>query len=97
MVKSEKHLNLTDDEDDGAERLNDNDITIILKYSDFFHLEFHRRVWTNEEDDAIREMVQKYGTKSWAQISEKLSKECGIVGRSGKQCRERWHNHLGTP
>eukprot|EP01035_Chromulina_nebulosa_P028273 gene28273-37307_t len=72
MVKSEKHLNLSDDDEDGAER----------------------RVWTNEEDDAIREMVQKYGTKSWAQISEKLSKECGIVGRSGKQCRERWHNHL---
>ena len=54
------------------------------------------RVWTPNEDNAIREMVKKYGTKSWAQISEKLSKECGIGGRSGKQCRERWHNHLGT-
>mmetsp|Transcript_3810 Transcript_3810/g.5224 ORF Transcript_3810/g.5224 Transcript_3810/m.5224 type:complete len:1289 (-) Transcript_3810:221-4087(-) len=53
-----------------------------------------RRVWTNDEDVAIRDMVKKYGTKSWAQISEKLNKECGIVGRSGKQCRERWHNHL---
>jgi hypothetical protein len=53
-------------------------------------------VWTNEEDEAIRQMVMKYGTKSWALIAENLSKEHSIAGRSGKQCRERWHNHLGT-
>jgi hypothetical protein len=40
-------------------------------------------------------MVMKYGTKSWALIAENLSKEHSIAGRSGKQCRERWHNHLG--
>lgn len=55
----------------------------------------YRRIWTNEEDDAIRQMVMKYGTKSWALIAENLSKEHSIAGRSGKQCRERWHNHLG--
>ena len=54
-----------------------------------------RRVWTTEEDEAIRLMVIKYGTKSWALIAENLSKEHSIAGRSGKQCRERWHNHLG--
>lgn len=54
-----------------------------------------RRIWTNEEDEAIRQMVMKYGTKSWALIAENLSKEHSIAGRSGKQCRERWHNHLG--
>lgn len=52
-------------------------------------------MWTFEEDDAIRQMVSKYGTKSWALIAENLSKEHSIAGRSGKQCRERWHNHLG--
>jgi hypothetical protein len=52
-------------------------------------------VWTIEEDEAIRQMVMKYGTKSWALIAENLSKEHSIAGRSGKQCRERWHNHLG--
>jgi myb proto-oncogene protein len=26
--------------------------------------------------------------RKWAQIAEKLA------GRAGKQCRERWHNHL---
>lgn len=39
-------------------------------------------------------MVQRLGTKSWAQIADQLAKE-GMSGRSGKQCRERWHNHLG--
>lgn len=53
-----------------------------------------RRVWTMEEDEAIRQMVAKYGTKSWALIAENLSQEFSIAGRSGKQCRERWHNHL---
>lgn len=46
------------------------------------------------EDQAIRDMVHRMGTKCWAQIAESLAKE-GMPGRSGKQCRERWHNHLG--
>ncbi|KAB2622631.1 hypothetical protein D8674_024813 [Pyrus ussuriensis x Pyrus communis] len=33
-------------------------------------------------------LVKQYGVGKWAQIVEKL------VGRAGKQCRERWHNHL---
>lgn len=54
------------------------------------------RVWTPEEDDAIRHLVAKYGTKTWSIIAEQIVKEFGIEGRTGKQCRERWHNHLGT-
>lgn len=53
-----------------------------------------RRVWTPEEDDAIRNLVMKYGTKTWSIIAEQIIKEYGILGRTGKQCRERWHNHL---
>jgi len=53
-----------------------------------------RRVWTIEEDNAIRQLVAKHGTKSWSVIAENLQKELSIAGRSGKQCRERWHNHL---
>jgi hypothetical protein len=56
---------------------------------------FYRRIWTAEEDEAIRAMVIKFGTKSWALIAENLQSEFEISGRSGKQCRERWHNHLG--
>ena len=53
-----------------------------------------RRVWTSDEDNAIRALVAKHGTKSWSVIAENLQKELSIAGRSGKQCRERWHNHL---
>ena len=54
-----------------------------------------RRVWAPEEDEAIRALVTKYGTKTWSIIAEQILKEYNIEGRTGKQCRERWHNHLG--
>ena len=34
------------------------------------------------------------GTKSWSQIATHLHDTYGVPGRTGKQCRERWHNHL---
>lgn len=34
------------------------------------------------------ELVQKFGPKRWSLIAKHLR------GRLGKQCRERWHNHL---
>ncbi|XP_077215474.1 uncharacterized protein LOC143850024 [Tasmannia lanceolata] len=44
--------------------------------------------WTAEEDELLVRLVDQYGEKKWSQIAQKL------VGRIGKQCRERWHNHL---
>ncbi|XP_054789564.1 transcription factor MYB64-like [Prosopis cineraria] len=44
--------------------------------------------WTDEEDRKLVRLVNQYGVKKWAEIAEKLD------GRAGKQCRERWHNHL---
>lgn len=44
--------------------------------------------WTPKEDDLVRELVQKYGHKKWSFIARQLH------GRLGKQCRERWYNHL---
>ncbi|KAK6920173.1 hypothetical protein RJ641_016077 [Dillenia turbinata] len=41
-----------------------------------------------KEDDLIIELVGKEGTKKWSEIASHLP------GRIGKQCRERWHNHL---
>lgn len=41
-----------------------------------------------QEDEKVRELVQKYGAKKWSAIAAQLP------GRIGKQCRERWHNHL---
>lgn len=56
--------------------------------------------WTKEEDDAVIALVKTYGEKRWSFISKQLSKSInngssGIKGqRLGKQCRERWYNHL---
>nr|1MSE_C Chain C, C-Myb DNA-Binding Domain [Mus musculus]1MSF_C Chain C, C-Myb DNA-Binding Domain [Mus musculus] len=44
--------------------------------------------WTKEEDQRVIKLVQKYGPKRWSVIAKHLK------GRIGKQCRERWHNHL---
>ncbi|XP_030634390.1 v-myb avian myeloblastosis viral oncogene homolog-like 2b [Chanos chanos] len=44
--------------------------------------------WTKEEDERVIELVKKYGNKQWATVAKHLK------GRLGKQCRERWHNHL---
>ncbi|KAG2272432.1 hypothetical protein Bca4012_085598 [Brassica carinata] len=44
--------------------------------------------WTQEEDKKIVELVGKYGPAKWSTIAKSLE------GRIGKQCRERWHNHL---
>ena len=53
-----------------------------------------RRPWTPREDIAIRELVAENGIKQWTLIAESLQTNYSIPGRSGKQCRERWHNHL---
>ncbi|XP_021669687.2 uncharacterized protein LOC110656980 [Hevea brasiliensis] len=44
--------------------------------------------WTKEEDDCIIESVRRYGPRKWSVMARSLP------GRLGKQCRERWHNHL---
>ncbi|ODM94492.1 Myb-related protein A [Orchesella cincta] len=44
--------------------------------------------WTKEEDDKVVLLVNQYGPKKWTLIAKHLK------GRIGKQCRERWHNHL---
>eukprot|EP00943_MAST-04B_sp_MAST-4B-sp1_P005047 g5047.t1 len=44
--------------------------------------------WTPGEDYKLRQLVQKYGKTKWSYIGKFLP------GRIGKQCRERWHNHL---
>jgi len=38
--------------------------------------------------------VAAYGTKRWTFVAQKLKETYKIAGRTGKQCRERWHNHL---
>ncbi|XP_026417058.1 transcription factor MYB119-like [Papaver somniferum] len=49
---------------------------------------FIKGQWTDGEDRLLVRLVKQYGERKWAQIAHKLG------GRAGKQCRERWHNHL---
>jgi hypothetical protein len=44
--------------------------------------------WTREEDEIIIDFVLRNGAKNWVRLAEALP------GRIGKQCRERWTNHL---
>ncbi|GAB4845703.1 hypothetical protein Ancab_039106 [Ancistrocladus abbreviatus] len=44
--------------------------------------------WTTEEDRRLIQLVERHGVRKWSQIAQMLN------GRIGKQCRERWHNHL---
>ncbi|KAL9250466.1 Transcription factor MYB3R-1-like protein [Drosera capensis] len=43
---------------------------------------------STNEDEGIIQLVGTYGPKKWSTIAQHLP------GRIGKQCRERWHNHL---
>ena len=47
-----------------------------------------KRAWTDEEDAELLATVAKLGPQRWSLISSHLK------GRVGKQCRERWFNHL---
>ncbi|OMO99832.1 hypothetical protein CCACVL1_03602 [Corchorus capsularis] len=44
--------------------------------------------WSTEEDRKLVQLVEQYGLRKWSHIAQMLP------GRIGKQCRERWHNHL---
>jgi Myb-like DNA-binding domain len=44
--------------------------------------------WTPQEDATVLRLVQIHGHKKWSFIARQLQ------GRLGKQCRERWYNHL---
>lgn len=47
-----------------------------------------KRPWSSEEDEVVLAHVRKFGPHGWSRIATTLP------GRKGKQCRERWHNHL---
>ena len=47
-----------------------------------------KRAWQPEEDQQLRQLVTELGPCHWSVIASYLE------GRAGKQCRERWHNHL---
>ncbi|ADM12657.1 Myb-like transcription factor [Encephalitozoon intestinalis ATCC 50506] len=44
--------------------------------------------WRHEEDEKLLKLVKEFSPKNWSFIAKRLG------SRVGKQCRERWHNHL---
>ncbi|OQS00909.1 myb-like DNA-binding protein [Achlya hypogyna] len=44
--------------------------------------------WAPDEDQLLRRQIELCGENAWVQVAE------GVPGRTTKQCRERWRNHL---
>ncbi|XP_042001390.1 transcription factor MYB3R-1-like [Salvia splendens] len=64
------------------------DVQCLHRWQKVLNPELVKGPWSKEEDEVIVELVNKYGPKKWSTIAQHLP------GRIGKQCRERWHNHL---
>ncbi|KAJ0966718.1 hypothetical protein J5N97_023635 [Dioscorea zingiberensis] len=64
------------------------DVMCLHRYDKVLNPNLIKGSWTKEEDDQIIRLVAQHGTKNWSIIAK------SVPGRIGKQCRERWHNHL---
>ncbi|CAM8891988.1 unnamed protein product [Rhodiola kirilowii] len=64
------------------------EVQCLHRWQKVLNPELIKGPWTQEEDDKIIELVARYGPTKWSVIAKSLP------GRIGKQCRERWHNHL---
>ncbi|XP_010432672.1 PREDICTED: myb-related protein 3R-1-like [Camelina sativa] len=64
------------------------DVQCLHRWQKVLNPELVKGPWSKEEDNTIIALVEKHGPKKWSTISQHLP------GRIGKQCRERWHNHL---
>ena len=78
-------------EDDAEEIHGDNDESMDSPDSpdnDSPEGHWKKHVWTVAEDAKLLSLVQGQGKVRWSMVGASME------GRSGKQCRERWHNHL---
>lgn len=64
------------------------EVQCLHRWQKVLNPELIKGPWTQEEDEKIIDLVRKYGPTKWSIIAKSLP------GRIGKQCRERWHNHL---
>ncbi|CAM0883514.1 unnamed protein product [Alopecurus aequalis] len=64
------------------------EVQCLHRWQKVLNPELIKGPWTQEEDDKIIDLVNTYGPTKWSVIARSLP------GRIGKQCRERWHNHL---
>ena len=66
------------------------DVQCLHRWNKVLKPGLHKGPWTADEDEIVRDsvMAKGVGKVKWSTIAEKLP------GRIGKQCRERWFNHL---
>lgn len=66
------------------------DVQCLHRWNKVLKPGLHKGSWTREEDSIVKSIVLKHGVGKvkWSEIASKLP------GRIGKQCRERWFNHL---
>ncbi|XP_021281143.1 uncharacterized protein LOC110414337 [Herrania umbratica] len=64
------------------------DVQCLHRWQKVLNPDLVKGPWSKEEDELIFELVEKQGKKKWSEIAKYLP------GRIGKQCRERWFNHL---
>ncbi|CAD8044194.1 unnamed protein product [Paramecium primaurelia] len=64
------------------------DVQCLHRWQKVLNPDLVKGPWTQEEDELLIKLVTNYGPKNWSQIAKHLP------GRIGKQCRERFHNHL---
>lgn len=64
------------------------DVQCLHRWQKVLNPDLVKGPWSKEEDEVIVRLVEQYGAKKWSAIAQHLP------GRIGKQCRERWHNHL---
>lgn len=67
---------------------NRNDVQCLHRWQKVLQPGLKKGPWTAEEDRTICCLVEKLGANKWSLIAKQLP------GRIGKQCRERWFNHL---
>ena len=64
------------------------DVQCLHRWQKVLNPELVKGPWTDDEDNLVLRLVSENGPQKWTSIAEHLP------GRIGKQCRERWHNHL---
>ncbi|KII70446.1 Transcriptional activator Myb [Thelohanellus kitauei] len=75
--------------DEISKRMNNRSVKQCMnRWSKFLDPCLVKGFWQKDEDVQITNLVSINGPKSWNVIAKSLP------GRTGKQCRERWHNHL---
>jgi Myb-like DNA-binding domain len=65
-----------------------NDVQCLHRWQKVLQPGLKKGPWTEDEDQKIARLVAEVGANKWSHIAKHLP------GRIGKQCRERWFNHL---